>query len=77
MEVKNISSVQFRAVVLKLGSAALLGSARQFSGVREAPSKNQHDAPEKKILCKIKFSGMRFTIWQLRCPKRNQTKPNC
>ena len=49
---------QAKAVVLKLGSVVLLGSARQFSGDREALSKKTKTTLlKKKILCKIKFSG--------------------
>ena len=48
-------------VVLKMGSAVLLRSARQFSGDREAPSKKINTTLlEKKFLCKIKFSGNLF-----------------
>jgi len=60
----------FSPVVLKLGSAVLLGSARQFSGDREAPSKKINTTLlKKKILCKIKFSGNLF--FQTKLNKHN------
>jgi len=50
--------VPFKSVVLRLGSA------RQFSGDREAPSKKINTTLlRKKILRKIKFSGNNQT-WQ-------------
>jgi len=48
-------------VVLKLEPAVLLGSARQFSGDREAPSiKINTTLLNEKILCEIKFTGNLF-----------------
>jgi len=63
-EVGYAKRQQVRAVVLKVGSA------RQFSGDREAPSKKINLALlKKKILCKIKFSGNIF--FQTKLSKHN------
>ena len=59
----------FKPVVLKLGSAVLLGSARQFSGTAKHLSKNQHDVPKEKFFCKTKFSGILF--FQTKLNKHN------
>jgi len=40
-----------KTVILKMGSAVLLGSARQFSGDHEAPSKNINTMLLKKKIC--------------------------
>jgi len=50
-----------KSVVLKLGSAVLLGSAKQFYGTAKHIPKNQNDAPEeRKILYKKIFRQLIF-----------------
>jgi len=61
---KRRNQASFKSVVLKLGSA------RRFSGDREAPSKKINTTLlKKKNLCKIKFSGNLF--FQTKLNKHN------
>ena len=54
----EVKQILFTAVVLKLGSAVLLGSARQIFWDREAPSKKiKTTIPKKKFCVKLSFQA--------------------